>query len=910
MRPVRLRANRAWLAGAGHSVRRFTLVLVACICGWRCFDAFASDGPPPILDPKTYCSPGGQYQLEVDPSTMYGAGEGSYRVTRKGAEVWAAKHFFTFWEAAITDDGVVAGYAYTRGFEGKPAQQEYGSIQIVVFEPDGRVRSKDEIRREYDATLHAPPKPVVDGLIVSSESNRFILRIRGPYSSGSEETWRAYELSTGKRLKDFHPTKPQGMKSAKPTVAQSVRDTPLTLIEWVPLDESFDAAFTLADANGPPLWALRLPREFITDADPPEKLWSLMWDGTVQSTADSRRFELRFVREKKRVTFEVGPDQKVPGAWTVAEVTRVDFVEPSADPLTAVPAVSLKHVGTLRLGTPGEPAPIRHVQAFDIDDHGRIGFIRRDEEQGSSTYAFVLVDPEGAVIREVQLKLPTGATWGGFLAAWTMGPRWIVTSTTDRKPPNRAWWLDVEQGRLEPIDGFDCPPIRHLAGRTDGGFVVVTEGEFSEDGAIAFDRDGKRRWRAGRKHDGRDRLMFPEAVAVLGDGRAAVISPFTKLIQLYDSSGKHTAVVDLERSLKQKPSYPTELARDGRGGLLVGDFQGTTPVWRIKSDGSSAVGFKPRHPDGRTFPFHILRAGPDGCVWTTDGEMLLRLNDNGVVQRALGAKPEPDALDAAIALTLDSAGRIYAVSRRTMAVHVFDADGRPLRVLWPLPTDFVTPATDAHVTVAPDGSVYLFGPQSGPHSDDGLHFTPSGDREVNSDTGTGSINGACYFQPTGPGVWEIGYQEIHLRGGKGRAARTILRRPNRRWLDLTQALGVAPNGATAVVSLNQHSGRYVNRAVSLYAPDGEPVGTIDLPGEGLVYQVAYDGGRIAVSLFSKLLLISAETGEVRKFVPDVGPGERAAWHAFFPPGRSELWLFANEGSSIERFALPDAPGHP
>ena len=449
--------------------------------------------------------------------------------------------------------------------------------------------------------------------------------------------------------------------------------------------------------------------------------------------------------------------------------------------------------------------------------------------------------------------------------------------------------------------------MKHLAGGSDGGFVVVTEGEFAEDGAIAFDRDGKRRWRAGRKHSDPGRLMSPEAVAVLSDGRAAVVSSFTKLIQLYDSSGQNTGVVDLDRKLKQKPTYPSELARDGRGGFLVGDFQGRIPVWRIKDDGSDAVGFKPRYPDGRTFPYHIVRAGPDGRVWTTDDEMLLRLDDDGVVDRALGAKPDTDVLDSAIALTLDGAGRIYAVSGRTMAVHVFDPDGHRLRVLGPLPTDFVTPARDAHVMVAPDGSVYLFGPQPGRHNGDGLRFTPSGEREPNSGSGADAINDGCCFQPAGPGIWESGFHELRFRGGKGEAARSILRRPNRCWFEWTQALGVGPTGAAVVVSLNRQLGRYVNRAVNLYAPDGKPVRTIDLPGEGLVYQTAYDGHRVVVSLYSTLLLISAETGDIRKIVPSVGPGERAAWSAYIPPGRSELWLFAHESTSIERFALPSAP---
>ena len=67
------------------------------------------------LNPKTYKSPSGEYELRVDPSTIYGPGEGSYRMTRKGAEIWAKKLPFTLWDAGVTDDGTTAGYAYSLG---------------------------------------------------------------------------------------------------------------------------------------------------------------------------------------------------------------------------------------------------------------------------------------------------------------------------------------------------------------------------------------------------------------------------------------------------------------------------------------------------------------------------------------------------------------------------------------------------------------------------------------------------------------------------------------------------------------------------------------------------------------------------------------------------------------------------
>ena len=79
-----------------------------------------SEGPPPVLNPKTYKSPSAEFELFVDPSTMNGQGEGTYRLTRKGKVVWSGKHPFTLWEAGVTDVGIVAGYAYTHGWRGFP----------------------------------------------------------------------------------------------------------------------------------------------------------------------------------------------------------------------------------------------------------------------------------------------------------------------------------------------------------------------------------------------------------------------------------------------------------------------------------------------------------------------------------------------------------------------------------------------------------------------------------------------------------------------------------------------------------------------------------------------------------------------------------------------------------------------
>src|ERR1700684_3496298 len=68
--------------------------------------------PDDTLSSAAYQSPSGAYTLTVIPSDIYGRKGGSCRLTRNGNEVWAKRLPFTFWKAAVTDTGVVAGYAY------------------------------------------------------------------------------------------------------------------------------------------------------------------------------------------------------------------------------------------------------------------------------------------------------------------------------------------------------------------------------------------------------------------------------------------------------------------------------------------------------------------------------------------------------------------------------------------------------------------------------------------------------------------------------------------------------------------------------------------------------------------------------------------------------------------------------
>src|SRR6185295_5164352 len=70
------------------------------------------------LDPKTYASPSGEVTLFVDPSQRSGGGPATYRCERGGKPLWSETRPYTLWEAAVGDDGVIAGYAYGAGYRG------------------------------------------------------------------------------------------------------------------------------------------------------------------------------------------------------------------------------------------------------------------------------------------------------------------------------------------------------------------------------------------------------------------------------------------------------------------------------------------------------------------------------------------------------------------------------------------------------------------------------------------------------------------------------------------------------------------------------------------------------------------------------------------------------------------------
>lgn len=95
-----------------------TPVSISLLAGLLCLFALpasASFDSPRVVNPYTNTSPSGNFTCEVDPTDIYGRGDAKYRLLRNASVIWEGVKPFTLVESAVTDEGVVAGYAYTYG---------------------------------------------------------------------------------------------------------------------------------------------------------------------------------------------------------------------------------------------------------------------------------------------------------------------------------------------------------------------------------------------------------------------------------------------------------------------------------------------------------------------------------------------------------------------------------------------------------------------------------------------------------------------------------------------------------------------------------------------------------------------------------------------------------------------------
>lgn len=231
--------------------------------------AWASEGPPPILNPYRAASANGEWVLHVNPTDLLGRGPADYRMEHEGRVAWSNSLPFTLWEAAIAQDGRVAGYAYThgwRGFSTDGHKAGMGQFIVALLAPSGAVLRQHTVPREASRWLHTPPDPLATGLRIDEKRRHFTVRTADPDIRRRREKLTSYGLRNGRKLDAVWRSR-QPLPERKPPAEP--------WIEWSNLTVEALAVTPLAVATGMPS-SLRALESFDFDGD--GNIAALRWE--------------------------------------------------------------------------------------------------------------------------------------------------------------------------------------------------------------------------------------------------------------------------------------------------------------------------------------------------------------------------------------------------------------------------------------------------------------------------------------------------------------------------------------------------------------------------------------------------------------------------------------------------------
>ncbi len=917
-------------------MRRLVLVLslVGAATAWT--DRIARAGhwaPDPPFQPKTYTSPSGAYSLQVNPSHRTAKGGAAYRLRHGDEVVWTGQRPYTFLNAGVSDEGVVGGYGYACGYAASDtmtaAKAEDCPLSIVVLDSLGHERALHTIAVElvHYIDLGANPNPRVDDLWLDPEHDRMVLRVITQESDGGRETWWPYRLSDGMPLPHLLPlghVDPRWKHMDSIRAARPIRGTPLTLVHWWRDDsvsKTLGARFTLVDLSGRTVWTLDLPRDYQVPGDTAaeERLReSIQKSGAILDVGE-RAFELRLAAPGQRVSYSIEPGAESAGTWRVVETGRAPWKEPPAtpDPFDSLAETPATPLGTALLASrdASPQSPIRSIEQFDVDDRGRLGFLRNDGPDG---FSLVVVTDTGELVRET--RLPPVSRTHGYSVAWSSGDVWLAWRSGAWEDVPAAHWIDASSGTIEPAKALEHRELewRRLTSRRGQGVVALVSGarQRDYDGSqsvtsclAVFDEAGRVLWRYPSGDNENDYLFHPDGIATLSDGRVVVLDDKTAIL---GEQGSVEREIDLETAWGREPSYLAGVAADVDGGFIVEDFDDGSTFVRMGGDGTVRARLSLRHADGRPIGRVLsLMAAPDGRLWASDGVTLLRVTDDGIVDRSLGVARESAALSMMAGMGVDALGHLHVLDAESGVAHTFEDSGQLLHRCHPLtpPSGGVGSVFD--LPLASNGVSWVRADPGERGANTWVRCDPDG---VRMDTITlPEDTRPSRLLPDASGYWSVGLTDLTLHGPGG-TSRHVARRPDGLWLDNVADVVMALDGSVGVASAPDPYGAYSAEhsepwSINLYAADGAPIKTIELPAACTGRLFAFDGTHLFLAREGQIVVLDTEGRAVQKIKsPYACDPDNCEY--LLAPGRDEIWVVERARLRLLRFTRPALPTPP
>ncbi|MGP1346829.1 MAG: hypothetical protein ACTS3F_09230 [Phycisphaerales bacterium] len=813
--------------------------------------AVAGDGP--FVDPYSVRSASGEWVLRVVPSEAEGGGSGHYTMRRGGEVVWEGEREHTLRECVVSDGGMVVGYAYDNGYMGWD-----GNLVVLSIGADGRAIATDaHERRVYG--LSNPPSPgypMGRGVMIDEATGRAIVRLEQEERWARRSHWLVYGLADGRLLEEHHPEPPLRVDSGFGIQlnAWTIPDTGLAILHWIVFEgDAPMAVFEVLDRDGVSVWVRRIEDEY---ADRPDGWrWVDLRLGRVrQVVVGAASFAIVSYAEGQRRRYTAAADGPA-GGYAIREVGSEAGVPAGdrgalvqVDPLPG----RLEHLGDVTLGTPADDGVIEGIYAISFDDRGRIGWIRSgvgspDDER------LCLVDREGNTVGVYRLGLPEATRSGPTSAVWLNDDRWLVARSVrdaDNTVRGEAWFFDVGDGRLTPIEGLEAGLIRNIARRPGGGFVVLAHHDggslLSGKLVLVFDAEGRKIHATSGDH-------WADDVTALWDGSVACIST-SGFVAIQSSrseasTDRWSVPEKMEHHGPHERAYCTMIRADRDGGVLVVDSGEW--IYRFDREGTLLRTIRPLGPGGERFYVRVVGVDPDGWVWASDGSRLYRYDEEGRADRWLGG-PAEGTMAQPEEVTIGDDGRIYAVERGTASVHVFDEHGQPVRVMKPDPGDTVTQVDQAWIAAYPGGVVRLcIGAMGVGFRNSIISFDAAGDAIAAREPYDAAMFSGDNRRDIGRG-WSHDGVSVRRTDGQGRVIVSTRHRPDGGWIARVHRTALGPDSSLAVMCIRDDPHAMLAgsepAAICLFGPDGEGRGTIELKrGTRTGGVLAFDGQRVALT---------------------------------------------------------------
>jgi hypothetical protein len=820
------------------------------------------DDVGPLLQPATYMSPSGEWQLSVDPTQRSGAGPGRYQMTKGGVEVWSGEKSFTLFDADIDDRGYVGGY--TNALAG----ERRGEVEniFVVFSPSGEYHTCGESVHSMSVGDMPTRGELLRGTFVHGELDRFVVCVCS--DNGFVPDWRVFSLSSGALLERVDPR--SKLASADNIysllAATAVRGTSLTLAQWRTHDDTpeFGSRFVLYDAQWKPVWSLALARDFVDGKGAFER--AFRGESIVRVEA-VRRFALRNYAEGVVVTYEVNEDKSEPLDWRVSEVARRPFESPKT---LDVPRAQLHEIAAVPLKLPWNTAPIRDILALGFDAPGHVHFVRGEKEP--RVCSLVRLDADYKVVGEHRIG-PIEPDVSGELRWTLLSPGdWLVTFRPRDETKGRVWRADAESGRLDELKVLDGAAVDRAAATDDGGFVAkATIRTYSATRHIVarFDADGRKLWEfEGSALSNAERgLADTRAVAVAANGNVLLANGSFEthhMLQVISRDGDFIASVDLPRVWKLPNLEACELTRGPYGSAMVIDDNNRAMLHRSDAGGAllADINLQIEHTDVADKWLRSWHCDPTGQLWCTDGQRLICFDDKGAIKTMLGVVEDASRVRFVGWAGFDKQGHIGVGTSPKAGMHVFDADGHEL--------------SDAD-------------------------FSPGDFGYEQAITSFGPVHGWIHRE---------GQPHVEKRAADGKVAFTIERRHDGSFFRIIPNIGVAEDGTLAVFEIDAPTNDVGNYWLHFHAPEGSWMKSVAIRATRHP-----DFGAPSVDFATHWILIHQWITEKAILMawPDGQPMQIDApiesrdspWTSFaLSPDESELWCVTLAPPVLHRYALP------